>query len=244
MSFVGTGSTGRLYFSSSNDKIVYYEMTGGNIAATAKTFAHGLENGYGSADVRGSAEVHDNGDGTLWITGHGIHPTRVGADGSIKETMPQLAGNATAQGSAMKTFAFGKKRYALVSTYKSGNVNGQMAIVDVTGGFNNDTPVATLPAAGLGSKGNEQRAQTVAVTLTDDNKVAHMFINTPLQGIAAYTYDGRTPDAVEEITMDSIDPNAPVEYYNLQGIKVNARSLIPGLYIRHQGSKSDKVLVK
>lgn len=39
-----------------------------------------------------------------------------------------------------------------------------------------------------------------------------------------------------------IDENAPVEFYNLQGIKVSGNE--PGLYIRRQGSKATKVLVK
>lgn len=38
------------------------------------------------------------------------------------------------------------------------------------------------------------------------------------------------------------DVNAPVEYYNLQGVKVD--NPCNGLYIRRQGSKSEKVLVK
>jgi hypothetical protein len=35
-----------------------------------------------------------------------------------------------------------------------------------------------------------------------------------------------------------------VEYYNLQGLPVNAANLTPGLYIRRQGSSVQKVIVK
>ncbi len=46
-------------------------------------------------------------------------------------------------------------------------------------------------------------------------------------------------DSVDEIT---VDENAPVEYYNLQGVRVaNPEN---GLYIRRQGSKVTKVLIK
>ena len=38
------------------------------------------------------------------------------------------------------------------------------------------------------------------------------------------------------------DSNAPVEFYNLQGVKVSGEE--PGLYIRRQGSKVSKVIVK
>ena len=45
--------------------------------------------------------------------------------------------------------------------------------------------------------------------------------------------------AVEDINFDA---NEPVEYYNLQGVRVaNPEN---GLYIRRQGSKVSKVLVK
>ncbi len=45
---------------------------------------------------------------------------------------------------------------------------------------------------------------------------------------------------VEDIELDN---NAPVEFYNLQGVRMNG-DLTPGLYIRRQGSKTAKVLVK
>jgi hypothetical protein len=39
-----------------------------------------------------------------------------------------------------------------------------------------------------------------------------------------------------------VDENAPVEYFNLQGVRVaNPEN---GLYIRRQGNKATKVLVK
>ena len=41
-----------------------------------------------------------------------------------------------------------------------------------------------------------------------------------------------------------IDTNAPAEYYNLQGIKVNGDNLTPGLYIKRQGNKATKTLIK
>lgn len=45
---------------------------------------------------------------------------------------------------------------------------------------------------------------------------------------------------VESVWAD--DANAPVEFYNMQGVKVNGNE--PGLYIRRQGAKATKVIVK
>ncbi len=38
--------------------------------------------------------------------------------------------------------------------------------------------------------------------------------------------------------------NAPVEYYNINGVKVNADSLAPGLYIRVQGNHATKTIIR
>lgn len=47
---------------------------------------------------------------------------------------------------------------------------------------------------------------------------------------------------VESIVVDNA--NAPVEFYNLNGVRVDADTAAPGLYIRRQGAKVTKVLVK
>ena len=38
--------------------------------------------------------------------------------------------------------------------------------------------------------------------------------------------------------------NAPVEYFNLQGVKVDYDTAPAGIYIRRQGDKSEKILKK
>lgn len=47
--------------------------------------------------------------------------------------------------------------------------------------------------------------------------------------------------AIGEVGADS---DAPVEFFNLQGVRVNSENLPSGIYIRRQGAKSTKVLVK
>ena len=48
-------------------------------------------------------------------------------------------------------------------------------------------------------------------------------------------------DAEVEIEIDNSD--APVEYYNLQGIRVDAENIVPGFYIVRQGEKTQKVFI-
>ena len=47
---------------------------------------------------------------------------------------------------------------------------------------------------------------------------------------------------VEDVTIEEVDEDAPVEYYNLQGVKVENPS--NGIYIKVQGKKSTKVYIK
>lgn len=47
---------------------------------------------------------------------------------------------------------------------------------------------------------------------------------------------------IEEIGIDPAD--GPVEYFNLQGVRVAADNLVPGFYIIRQGSKTAKVLIR
>lgn len=47
---------------------------------------------------------------------------------------------------------------------------------------------------------------------------------------------------VAEIVID--DENAPVEFYNLNGVRINSDNLVPGLYIRRQGAKASKIIVR
>ena len=44
--------------------------------------------------------------------------------------------------------------------------------------------------------------------------------------------------------MVATDDNLPAEYFNLQGLKVDGANLAPGVYIRRQGSKVSKILVR
>ena len=50
--------------------------------------------------------------------------------------------------------------------------------------------------------------------------------------------------AIDDVIADDIDPNKPVEYFNLQGQRVIGDSINPGIYILRQGNKTAKILVK
>ncbi len=92
----------------------------------------------------------------------------------------------------------------------------------------------------------------VALTLdgtVDNNGNAAMKINIVLNDgendhniEVTFNGQGPKPSAIEGVDVDN--SNAPVEFYNLQGIRVNSSDMAPGIYIRRQGTDVKKVLVK
>ena len=48
---------------------------------------------------------------------------------------------------------------------------------------------------------------------------------------------------VEEVSVEAEEVVAPV-YYNLNGVRVNAENLTPGIYVKVVGEKATKVIVK
>ena len=54
-----------------------------------------------------------------------------------------------------------------------------------------------------------------------------------------YVEDENATSGIEEV---GADENAPVEYFNLQGVRVANPEA--GIYVRRQGSKVEKVYIK
>ena len=62
-------------------------------------------------------------------------------------------------------------------------------------------------------------------------------------GESTATWEAFDPDNVSGIEDVEISNEAPVEFYNLQGVRVDGE-LTPGLYIRRQGNNASKVLIR
>lgn len=77
---------------------------------------------------------------------------------------------------------------------------------------------------------------------TYDNPDKDMEMNPDRMEIV---FDPNNPlhtDAISNVAMDENDSNAPVEYFNIQGMRVNADA--PGIYLRRQGAKTQKIVIK
>ena len=97
--------------------------------------------------------------------------------------------------------------------------------------------------SGLELAGGEIVADVELSGTETDNRLV-MSIPVQWEGLTIEVYfnGSRALAGIGTITIDN--SNAPVEYYNLQGVRVAADNLTPGIYILRQGTDVKKVLVK
>ena len=101
----------------------------------------------------------------------------------------------------------------------------------------------TLPEGGIGNVWSETYACSADYIKMANNSV-RLFLYVPGCGLCAYDVTDTNVTNVEDIQLGIATPMAPIEYYNLHGVKVDANNLTPGLYITRQGNKTSKVIVK
>ncbi len=120
-------------------------------------------------------------------------------------------------------------------------VLGDIVVNDVTTSEENGVTTYNGDVKGLQLAGGTIVADvTLNGTISGNNVVMNidvMWSEIPIKVTFTSTTSGIT-----DITVDN--SNAPVEFYNLQGVRVNADNLTPGIYVRRQGSQVSKVLVK
>ena len=132
--------------------------------------------------------------------------------------------------SKVVVFANGNEKTTPANTFKA-------VITDNDISFAGMKELWTLPQNGLGAVGSSTfNAVADHVTVSPDK--VNLFIYVPGNGLSAYEICDATMSEIENVEVD----NSPIEYYNMQGIKVNSRHLSPGIYIKKQGSTTTKIL--
>lgn len=105
-----------------------------------------------------------------------------------------------------------------------------------------DTELTSNPGTGTWSTDTEAGTKIWTAPEGGVSLAEFTFSNKGRIGKIMIDYVSDELQGIEDIVNDNA--NAPVEYYNLQGIRVNGENLTPGIYIRRQGSEVIKVLVK
>lgn len=90
------------------------------------------------------------------------------------------------------------------------------------------------------------KADVTCVGTENSDGELNMSIIVTLAGtdtIIPVTFNGqRATNAIHTVTDDAL--NTPTEYYRLDGMKIDANSLTPGLYIVRQGNKTHKTIIR
>ncbi len=130
------------------------------------------------------------------------------------------------------------------------NYGGHIAVakLDDSESLENAVPMWIFPEATLGLKKNGRFWESISVTpeYEDANgkKAIDIMIYKDCDGVGVYRLceEGFEAAGVNDLVVEN--NNAPVEYFNLNGVRVNQKDLAPGLYITRQGGKANKVIVK
>lgn len=115
--------------------------------------------------------------------------------------------------------------------------------------FEGMTPCWTFPAKGQGTLTDSgmriHSLMTQNVTDANGKEGVYLMQYKCNGGLGVYLVADKdfSVAGVNDIVADTDNTNAPVEYFNLNGVKVNG-DLAPGLYIKRQGTSTEKLVVK
>lgn len=181
----------------------------------------------------------------ILVDGTTIYPTRYNfATGEITESFAEKSAVAPVKASAsgVKFFTLAGNTYMAHAynhyNHSSNPSNVQLVLIDEKMDFSTMSGLWILPQSGLGSVS----IGTLHVLADFDpitNNKGVLYVYSPGNGLSAYEITDNTGASVINIIAES---NVPVEYYNLQGMKI--ANPTTGIYIKRQGDKVYKVICK
>lgn len=228
--------------------IVYFTVSNGTVNKTPNKIA--ISSTLGGTTTAGRFSAYPMTDGTFWVTGTASYPTHIGTDGKIIETIPSTALTSN-RGTSVSVFNFGtenKMYLSTISTFDNNKWdNGKFEVVDLSNGVAKATLKCSVPEASLGT-GNWGTAEGVVSQFVQvsgkANSVFKAWALVPTQGIAHFKFNGEkeTTTAIKDVVVE--EEECEIEYYNLQGVRVSTDNITPGIYIKRQGTKTSKILVR
>lgn len=101
-------------------------------------------------------------------------------------------------------------------------------------------PVATLE---FSTKGRAASTAKLTSGVTGTHRVFFAFKSAdPTTKFDTWQFAASGSTGIENVAVE--DDKAPVEYFSISGMRMNSGNPAPGIYIRRQGSKVEKVLIK
>lgn len=244
----GDMNKGRIAFGNES-KIVYFNVDGGNVNATPHVVT--LENGplaESKASPRGKFEIRFLDDGTFWHTSYWTAPTRYRIDGDVARVVEQIPAQALSStaGTAFCPFSYADSKYAAAVSTDNNYKGGHLEIINLSNGVAAASSHGIYPSEHFGDANWTSSAACTAVEYApagNRNSTAKFWVMVPQQGIAHYKFNGEMFSGVGPESVIGAE-NAPEQWYNLQGMPVDAANLTPGVYICRKASGTSKVVVK
>lgn len=229
-------------------------MTGGEYYAQdmADTYPAGLTTWNGAPQIRIIRD--DSYSGNLYYVDAFVgYPTIYDVEGALIDSFAgqlDVIDGANANANGMNEFSLGDKDYvAFAKTDYDKGEGSQIRVARLGEGkaFTGSKIAWDLPAKGLGTitdSGSRMFGICPTVVTDEAGKYGcYLSIYKCNNGLATYLISEPGFKAgVDEVVADE-DVNAPVEMYNLNGVRVNG-DVAPGLYIRRQGSTVTKVVIR
>ncbi len=241
ISVSGDMTNGKIWFggnNASNSNVYYYTVTNGSCATTPTVISLKQSDGNAFTSTTAALNVTVESDGTFWVDAKDNVATHFKADGTFIEAISGVH----AYGGDIKFITLGTKKYLAAMTYINKDPKGLseacFKLFNITNGISSATEIGTYPSAGLGATRNSSFRNTLCYEV--NSKDLNIWVLCPIQGAAYYKFNHTITTGVEDLEVD-VAEQEPV-YYNLQGVQV--KNPENGLYIRRQGNKVTKVLIK
>lgn len=256
---VGSGTPGVGFYDDGENSVMY---TFDEDLASNKMVRYDI----GTARTWGQApsKIYDNTKSLLAntnvgfiATANGVFASQVRGAGSNAKGCPGFAyidkeGNILFQSSSIDGMNSSTSAIALSADGKTMAVGeiGQVGIYDLS--WNDNTPVFTLrykfDVAATGVQGTMyfDYANNLHYYMRTNSTYFVYSLGAPADSVStpaksSYTILGVGNTGVEDVAAET---EGDAIYYNLQGIRVSAERLTPGIYVKIQGKKSTKVYVK
>lgn len=212
---------------------------------------------WGTAPFAVAVKDEDFSGQLIYVDGFTTHPTLYNTTGGIVESFasaPDLAPDGGTGANGVAEFTLNDVPYIVypLAQYDKTDHKCSIRVAQLGEGssFEGMKDMWVLPTDGMGdvSDGGTRIHGVDAKNILDENGIDGAFVLTYKcnNGLAVYAIypDGyKMHGGVNDITVDE-NNNAPVQYFNLNGVEVSADNLTPGLYITRQGDKGGKVIIK
>ncbi len=144
-------------------------------------------------------------------------------------------------------FRLGGRSFMVAPNCDSEGINTGVVLLDITQGLDRAKVITTSNTEMPAKEGVAAATGRAEVDRDDDGNVTEvnltLYVCRNNGRFSRITTRGVDQNGLGNITVEP-DDNAPAEYFNLQGMRVEADNLTPGIYICRRGASATKVTIR